>query len=208
MNTIKKMFVKVVRGVRELTLVGAIVGASSLLAGATETVEKAAPAAERLETVELTTVTHNLEAIVAALTVIDPTWAESLPKSKTQKAAKKAVSSEMEATAKQIAKKIEEIVCFTYRTTAPDSPSESQATDPDNYSNAPLDCDVPETLCGICFDALQFPLGGNNMPDFDANPDLKDLIEENRLDDTKDGQKIFAPDNVRWVILHFRGFSD
>ncbi len=89
MNTLKKMFVKVARSGRKLTLVGALVGAASLMASATETVEKAAPIVERLETVKLTTVKHNLEAIMAALAIVDPAWAKNLPKAKDARKVKK-----------------------------------------------------------------------------------------------------------------------
>lgn len=49
-------------------------------AAATETVKNAGPTIEKVETVKVKTVEQHFESVVAALKIIDPAWAKSLPK--------------------------------------------------------------------------------------------------------------------------------
>ena len=65
----------------------------ALTAGATE--KAVVTAKDRVETVQLKTVEHNLEAVVAALKVVDPAWVESLKKQKTLTGAKTQVKPQL-----------------------------------------------------------------------------------------------------------------
>lgn len=81
---------KVAEQASKVVLFGALVGGVSLASYATET-----PVGPTIEKAQLETVDINLDAVVAALTVIDPAWAESLPKVKTAKKVGKEVEEKM-----------------------------------------------------------------------------------------------------------------
>src|SRR5690606_31830687 len=83
MNSITQVIRKVATAVRKTVLIGALVGGVSMIASATETTEtKVGPTIEKaqLETVEI-----NLDAVVAAITKVDPDWVKGLPRVKPEK---------------------------------------------------------------------------------------------------------------------------
>jgi len=96
--------------------------------------------------------------------------------------------------------------CFEY--TGVNTPTDPQATDPASYtSEDPAVCSgIRQTLCAICFDDASgsgFPLNTSGQPDFDNQPVLRSLVEDNKTNFAQHGNKIFAPDG-RWVRLYFR----
>lgn len=91
--------------------------------------------------------------------------------------------------------------------TGADNPTSGQAAASANYQPGSPDCgDDQITLCGICFDAEQFPLNSSGQPDFTNNPRLDSMICANYQDPTKHGVVIqgLAPNNDPWVKLNFR----
>lgn len=98
--------------------------------------------------------------------------------------------------------------CFEY--TDSDNPTDAQATTPANYASAmsSITCELDyETLCGICFEAGDFPLDANGKPVFYDAPNvpsaLGKVVIANKGNTANDGQPILA-ENGKWVTLHYR----
>src|SRR5690606_7374252 len=77
MNSITQVIRKVDTAVRKTVLLGALVGGVSMIANATETTET--NVGPTIEKAQLETVHINLEAVVAAITKVDPDWVKGLP---------------------------------------------------------------------------------------------------------------------------------